>query len=98
MFFLFFLNFVFDFGNENISENELIQNKAVKLTASTFNSAADIFSNDGKICFKGNEISLDTKKLPIKGTHNLGNIGVAYAVTSSLGIRDDDFISAVYSD
>ena len=89
--------FVFDLGNENISEDELLQNKAVKLTASTCDSSADIFSSGGKIRFKGNEISFDTEKLPIKGTHNLGNIGVSYAVTSSLGICDDDFISAVYS-
>ncbi len=89
--------FVYDYGNENILGEELSQNKAKKLTASTLHPQADIFSADGKIRFKNKEISFDTEKLPVKGTHNLGNIGVAYAVASSFGISDNDFISAVYS-
>ncbi len=86
--------FIYNLGNKNISENEI---RVKSLTASTKNACADIYSTDGKITFNGNTVNLDTEKVKIKGSHNLGNIGVAYAVTSSLGVSDTDFINAVYT-
>lgn len=84
--------FIYDLGNENVSNI-----KVNSLTASIKDAAADIYSADGKITFKGRTLSLNTQKIKIKGAHNLGNIGIAYAVTSTLGVSDADFENAVYS-
>lgn len=84
--------FIYDSGNKNIDNI-----KTNSLTASIKDKSADIYSADGKIIFKGKAISLDTEKIKIKGAHNFGNIGIAYAVTSILGVSASDFANAVYS-
>ena len=89
---------LYDYGNPHLAPAE-IPAGVEALTYSVADPAADLLARDGTLRLRTpggvHTLSLDPARVPLRGAHNFGNIGVVYAVARRFGVPDDTFRRAV---